>query len=184
MSWDAIIAKTSETGKGTPAENAPFLPMGKPDAVRSALNASIPGIEWTRGGGGTVSTREFSLEFMLMGDPMKQAKAIKGSPLWGPQEPAEVGAIGVSARGGGNPIPVLVALAKANHWSITDSQSGEPIDLDAPSSKSWTEFTEWRDSALSGGGPAATQSTAGGINLFIVVFSLAVLTVSLKSLFK
>jgi hypothetical protein len=50
----------------------------------------------------------------------------------------------IDVRGGGNPMPALASLCRANQWAIRDV-TGKRIDLGSPSAKEWEAFTQWRD---------------------------------------
>jgi hypothetical protein len=59
-----------------------------------------------------------------------------------------VGFFQIDVRGGGNPLPPLAAMCKANRWAIKDVR-GDVVDLDLPSAPGWNEFTRWRDQVVS-----------------------------------
>jgi len=53
----------------------------------------------------------------------------------------------VDVRGGGNPLPPLVKVCKANGWAVQDV-TGKVVDLDSPRSESWDAFVAWRDRVI------------------------------------
>src|SRR5688572_4837769 len=111
MSWDAIIVKTSDPNYIKPADGAQFLPMGTAQEIRGKLTTAIPSIKWWSSYQGHSLVGSLSLEFSLMGRTEKKSLASV------PKRPGDsdlVESVGVSARGTGEPLSVLVAIAKAN----------------------------------------------------------------------
>lgn len=185
MSWDAILVKTSDTNFAKPADNATGISMGKPAELRGKINSVIPGIHWWNGTEGNANMGSLSLEFSLIGNEKVNFPVVTAAQI--PKPPGElddVGSIGVSARGAGDPVSILVTIAKANHWSLGDSQDGSWIDLNSPSQSSWQEFTGYRDhvvnnleGARTNGGTNSTLSI--GVNLIIsaVIFAALIFLV-------
>jgi hypothetical protein len=187
MSWDATLAKTSDPNFARPAEDAKLLPMGKPADVRAALNATIPGIDWSHPPEGHVFMGDFSLEFYLTGKTPFQAGS---TTIPNVSESDDVESVSVSARGSGDPISALVAVAKANHWSLADAQEGTWMDLNSPSQKSWENFTAFRDRVSARVGivqPKPMESRSVGTNLLIsaaVILGIILVMKYLPKLFR
>lgn len=182
MSWDAIIGKTSDPNFAKPADNAPFVAMGKPKEVKAKLNMSLPGIDWSSTSEGHVYAGAVSLEFSLTGKSAAAATGITPPRL---MESEDVEFIGVSARGSGAPIPILVSIAKANQWSIADSQDGTWIDLNAPSEKSWVQFTEFRDKIVANPGSGNSNTNPSvGTNLLISAVVFVAIALAIKFFLK
>jgi hypothetical protein len=53
----------------------------------------------------------------------------------------------IDVRGGGNPLPSLARLCRANKWAIEDV-TGKVVDLDLSFAPGWEEFRQWRDRAI------------------------------------
>ena len=53
----------------------------------------------------------------------------------------------IDVRGGGNPLPRLARLCRANKWAIQGVR-GETVDLDLPSAPGWEAFIQWRDQVI------------------------------------
>lgn len=98
-------------------------PLGKPAKVRAVLAKRLKGLDWSDPTNGIYFGDGFSFEVWL-----------------GEQDPVINVIFGV--RGGGDPLPVLVAIARAEGWSLTDASSSEDLDLDAPSSESWEGYQD------------------------------------------
>lgn len=182
MSWDAIIAKTSDTNYTKPGDDAAFVSMGNPAEVRAKLNLGLPSLKWSSRSDGHADVGSLSLEFTLMGKSEHVGRESEPKQL---TEAESVDSIGVSARGNGDPVSVVVGLAKSNHWSVADSQDGAWINLDSPAQKTWTEFTQYRDKIAResrGTGPVTGGSV--GINLLISCVVLIVVVLVIKHFFK
>jgi hypothetical protein len=54
----------------------------------------------------------------------------------------------VEVRGNGNPLPFLAAVCKPNGWFATDDRDGQPVGLDAESSKGWERFRDYRERVI------------------------------------
>ncbi len=185
MSWDATIAKTSDPKFIKPADEARFLPMGTALEVRNNLTTAAPSIEWSSASQGHAYVGSLSLEFSFLGK-IEENESL-ASMAKRPQDADEVGSIGVSARGAGDPLEVVISIAKANQWSVFDSQEGTWIDLNAPSKESWKDFTEFRDMVaqnLPGDRHPPTSSGSLATNLFIVAAGLFLVVFAVRYLFK
>jgi hypothetical protein len=55
--------------------------------------------------------------------------------------------LNVDVRGGGNPMPTLAALCRANAWALKEAAMGKFLDLSGPAA-AWEAFTRWRDRAI------------------------------------
>lgn len=180
MSWDAIIAKTADQNFAKPADDALYLPMGSASSIQAKLNSALPELEWSSASEGYARSGTLSLEFSLLGkmDP-------NGSESRSIGINDEVESISVAARGSGDPVALLVVIAKANEWSVADTQEGAWIDLNAPSQATWQQFTEYRDrlqqgsppgSSPSGGSPSA-ESMATNLMISCAVFVILALAI-------
>jgi hypothetical protein len=144
MSWDASIVRIR--GQFRPVEElakGDFLPLGSPDEVAAALRAAFPLARWAPSGSQCVVEDERTgvyLEFDLRLVASHQA-------------------LSVSARGDGNPVPPLLALAKANGWAVIDDQSGAFINAENPSTDTWSNFRSVRDSLTGAHSAPPTKAT-------------------------
>ena len=164
MSWDVIIGKTAGTNYAKPAEDAGFLPMGKPSEVKAKLDASIPSIQWFGADNGHASLDKLSLEINLIGPEDSNRPGLQPLPL---RESDDVHMIGIAARGSGDPVALIVDLCKTNRWSVADSQEGEWINLNAPSKQSWQQFSTYRDKVL--GSPSVSGPSSGSVAVNLLI---------------
>ena len=179
MSWDALIAKAAGDNFEKPTENAKLVSMGSVHEMRSVISKHFPSIKWQENGQGVVTTDLGSLEFLLIG------RRDTGENFNATLESQAVESIGVSARGGGDPVGIITQFAILNKWSIADSQEGRWMDLRNVSRKSWEEFTAYRDKiANSAGSRDSPEAGSIGINLVISIAVFALIAVAIKFLSK
>jgi len=120
MSWD-LFAFKKEGAFGTVAQ------------VRAELENRLP-VEW----GGSFWCYYFGDGFTLeinIGD-------------WRSQDEDPLDNISIEVRGGGDPMPILVELAAANGWVLSDLATGQVIDPDAPPDEGWKIFQSTRDEGM------------------------------------
>ena len=175
MSWDALIAKVADENFEKPAENAKLIGMGTAQEVRGVISEYFPTIKWQRDGQGFVLTDAGSLEFLLIG------KRDTGENFNVTEDSDEVDSIGVSARGGGDPVGIISHFAILNRWSVADAQEGNWMDLKNVSRKSWEEFTVYRDRVASS--PRSSNSPEMGwisINIIISIAFFALIAVVVR----
>jgi hypothetical protein len=98
-------------------------PLGSPAQVRAIFAKHLKNVDWSDSTNGIFFGDGFSFELWL-----------------GDQAPVKNIIFGV--RGGGDPLPILVAIARAEGWSLMDCSSGEELDLDAPTRESWLGYQE------------------------------------------
>src|SRR5437868_12692939 len=110
MSWDAIIVKTTDPNYAKPREDAPSVVMGRVSEVQAKVKQVVPSVEWSSPAYGHASLGSLSLEFSMLG-PTNSATAPEKLSLR-----SDVESIGIAARGSGDPISIIVTLAKSNHW--------------------------------------------------------------------
>lgn len=101
-------------------------PLGEAESVRSNITKVLPKVDWHDPAWGVLEGRGWSIEFN------HQTNGVTGSIM-------------LHVRGGGDPVTPITAICKSNGWVALDISSGELINLDAPSSKSWREFQQYRD---------------------------------------
>jgi hypothetical protein len=179
MSWDALIAKVAGDNFEKPAENAKLVSMGSVREMRSVISEYFPSIKWQENGQGFVTTDSGSLEFLLIG------RRDTGANFNAIQDSEAVESIGVSARGGGDPVGIVTQFAILNKWSVADSQEGTWMDLRNVSRKSWKEFTTYRDKIANSAGSSGSSETGSiGINLVISIALFALIAVAIKFLPK
>ncbi|HUR44764.1 MAG TPA: hypothetical protein VMZ27_02730 [Candidatus Saccharimonadales bacterium] len=173
MSWDAIFVKTTDPNFLHPAEHAGTMVMGPVSELQAKVKENLPSVEWTQPGYGHARIGSLSLEFSML------APTVRGAAPRSLSLSSDVDSIGVAARGSGDPLGVIVALAKSNHWSVIDSQEGTWMNLAAPNSSSWKEFTGFRDKVAGRIGESTGRPTEGiGRNLLIsAVFFVALVLV-------
>jgi hypothetical protein len=179
MSWDVIIAKAADTNYCKPAESTGLLPMGTPGELHAKLDAVVPAIHWTSNAEGHAYVGSLSLEFSLGGKT--DGIAPTATPLAGSDQ---VQSIGVSARGSGDPVATVVAIARKYQWSVADAQDGAWVDLNAPSHASWNQFTEYRDKMAAGGYSEGGAKSTLGQTLLITILATAAVIVALRYFFK
>lgn len=108
-------------------------PLGSIDKVKERLTKVYPTVVWSMphadyGSWGTYQDKGegYSIEFSL-----------------GKKNPVE--SIMLHVRGSGSVVPKIVELCKQTGWKAIDTSSGEFMDLERPSSKSWEDFQSYRD---------------------------------------
>lgn len=116
--------------------------MGTVKEIRAKIASVLPAVDWSQPFNYTDEDQGYVLEF---GSWSRNAPD---------DEPIEYFTIAV--RGGGNPMPVLVALAKPNGWSLLDGSTAEYLDLDNPSPRGWLGFQGYRDCSCPANSPGAT----------------------------
>src|SRR5436309_3480088 len=111
MSWDVMIfsARNLPAGIREPPDDWQAESMGEADDVRTAINASMPDVDWSDRAWGLLDGTGWSIEFNFQAD--------------GP-----VDHFMLHVRGGGNPITPIVALCKKNGWAALDTSTAEFID--------------------------------------------------------
>ena len=123
MSWDIFIfsqdPRQSNAGAKVP-------PLGDAADVRARISKSLPGVDWKDPAWGVLEGKGWSIEFN------HQTNGITDSLM-------------LLVRGGGEPVPAICQLCKANGWVALDSSTGQLMDLNAASSKSWEQFQKYRD---------------------------------------
>lgn len=133
MSWDALIFNGKDVPKSLDDVEKGWqpYPIASGDEIKEILSSCLPELSWDAGGYGIIDIQALSIEFHV-------------------QDGEEVDSISVRVVGEGDPVPYLVKFCKDKGWVLFDSQEGDLIDLDNPSS-SWQEFVEWRDKAIKEG---------------------------------
>ena len=175
MSWDALIAKVASDNFEKPDQNAKLVGMGSSQEIRSVITKYFPSIKWQKDGQGFVATELGSLEFLLIG------RRDTGENFNASQDSDTVESIGVSARGGGDPVGVIAQFAILNKWSVVDAQEGGWMDLRNISRKSWEEFTNYRDKiAMPGGENESNGKGAVATNLLISIVFFALIAFVVK----
>lgn len=114
MSWDVVLENAS-----------PSAPLGPAPDVRAAITAIHPATDWSDPAWGVLEYDEWSIEFNAGDAPILQS-------------------IMLHVRGGGDPIPAIVAICKGTGWVAQDLSTGEPLDA-ADGGRSWTAFQAFRD---------------------------------------
>jgi len=126
MSWDVFLFSQDPTKL---ADGAKPAPLGEAEEVRAKISKSLPKVSWADPAWGILDGDGWSIEFN------HQTNGITDS-------------VALHVRGGGNPISSIVKLCKENNWVALDSSSGDLMNLDAPSSKSWSQFQAYRDKVV------------------------------------
>lgn len=124
MSWDVVLVKYADGGHyqiggGFSRDQEP---LGWLAEVQANIKAQLPELDerdgvrlWQYFGMG------FSIEFDF------------GTDAW-------VDELGLSVVGFGDPISVLVRIAKPNGWAVLDCADGSVLDLDRPSREGWVAW--------------------------------------------
>jgi hypothetical protein len=109
-------------------------PLGDAGDVRSQITKVLPKVDWHDPAWGILEGSGWSIEFN------HQTNGVTESIM-------------LHVRGGGDPLTPITSMCKSNGWIALDCSSGELVNLDAPSSKSWQEFQGFRDKIV-----ASTQA--------------------------
>ena len=123
MSWDVYILKF----EGQPslekmdADDFKPLPMGSAEEVRERISVQWPGTDWSDPEWGYYEIDGCSIEFNL--------------------ESGTIEDLMLHIRGGGNPVPSIVAFCRENGWTAIDGDSF----LDEASVQSWQQWQRFRD---------------------------------------
>ncbi len=131
MSWDAMIFNGRNVPKSmdqVPKDWRPE-PIGSEDKARLMINEVLNRIVWDTSGYGRLEHPDFSIEFHITKEP-------------------QIDSIGVRVVGGGDPIPIIIELCRANGWVVFDNQKGDFIDMGSDPSDTWRKFVEWRDRVI------------------------------------
>jgi hypothetical protein len=123
MSWDAVILKIQ--GPFRPIEEVAdedYLPIGSIESVAERIRTAFPGAEWSSPTWAT---------WGLDGDTgvTIDLEGVESS-----------NSIVVSVSGSGNPVPHLLALARANDWVVLDCSTTEFLNPDVGSSEGWEGY--------------------------------------------
>jgi hypothetical protein len=113
MSWDVIAGRRNN------------VLLGSARQVRSTIAKYLDGVDWSDPCNGIYFGDDFSYEVWL-GSNVRD------------EDPIEV--VIFAVRGHGDPLPPLVAIARAEDWSLVDASSSEELDLEAPSRESWDGY--------------------------------------------
>lgn len=123
MSWDAVILKIQ--GPFRPVEEVAdedYLPLGSIESVTERIRAAFPGSEWS---GPTWATWSLNEDTGVTID----LEGVESS-----------NSIVVSVSGSGNPVPHLLALARANDWVVLDCSTTQFLNPDEGSSEGWEGY--------------------------------------------
>lgn len=128
----------SRDPRGYVADTKP-PPLGDANEVRAQISKVLPNVDWKDPAWGVVEGNGWSIEFN------HQRSGVSESVM-------------LHVRGGGDPFPAIVSICKANGWVALDCSSGELINLESPSPKSWREFQGFRNQIVAS--TEATQRTS------------------------
>jgi hypothetical protein len=136
MSWDVMLFRF----EGEPPADAneidekKMVPLGPAAAVRAAISAGLPGVDWSDPTWGGYDGPGFSIEFNT-----------------GDEDPIE--SIMLLVRGGGDAVPAIMAFAVPAGWSALDCSTGKFLDPVRPSDEGWRKFQDYRDRVIGRGDP-------------------------------
>ena len=134
MGWDLHIFKFEpgvESVLSLPEEYQPLI-MGSAEENRATISRHFPGTDWRDLTWGMYESREFALEFSI-----KEQGIIDG--------------FAIHVHGSGDPVIPIIAMCKAQAWSLYDTSLGDLVDLENPESACWKAFQEFRNSVLEQG---------------------------------
>ena len=125
MSWDVLILKASALPLPKDLDDAEYLPLGPAAEVRQRISTLLPGIDWTDTSWGVYTGETFLIEFNTGGeDPIEN--------------------IMLHVRGGGDVMPMIMAIIRPQGWSAFDCSMGEFLDPQNPSAAGWEGFQGFR----------------------------------------
>ena len=123
MSWDVALVRIRGAYRPiAEVEEADYVPLGKPAAVRKAIQAAFPKAEWWGTDRAVCYGKDFEIEFHLEG--VESANTVV-----------------LHVHGTGDPIRALLKLTNCNGWLAVDCSTGEFIDPKNPSYDGWEGFT-------------------------------------------
>lgn len=143
MSWDAVMLKIN--GPFRPIEEVAdedYLPLGSLESVAERIRAVFPNAEW--------SSPTWALDYDT--GVTIDLEGVESS-----------NSILVSVSGSENPIPHLLALARANDWVVLDCSTTEFLNPDEVSSEGWEGYQSLMGSLpepIPGSGDQAPPPTA------------------------
>jgi hypothetical protein len=121
VGWDVLIFKLKDPStRAKDMDQSKVLSLGDPAALRNAIDAVVPGIDWSNPTWGYVKISGCHLEFNLKGDDQLS--------------------MGIHVHGHGDPITPIVALCKANGWVAFDTTAADFLDLESPSDADYKAF--------------------------------------------
>ena len=131
MSWDVLLLKYD----GKPSEinleelSHGTITMGDAQEVRDAISRVEPDVNWEDPQWGLLDGFGWTIEF--------------NHHATGPTNN-----IMLHVRGGGDVLPTIIRICRANEWVAFDTSTGQFIDLDSPSDEGWIGFQNFRDRVL------------------------------------
>lgn len=131
MSWDVFLfdgPSTPDPIDGAPNDWKPE-PIGSSESARAAISAEHPAVDWRDPTWGVLDGEGWSIEFNVGKDEI-------------------VDSIALHVRGGGDPLPAITSLCRANAWVAFDTSTGELLNLERPSREGWSGFTAFRDEVV------------------------------------
>jgi hypothetical protein len=122
MSWDvALVRIRGDYRPIAEVEEADYVPLDMPAAVRKAIRAAFPKAEWSGTDRAVYCGKDFEIELDLEG--VESANTVV-----------------LHIHGTGDPIPALLNLTNSNGWLAVDGSTGEFIDPQNPSHSGWEGF--------------------------------------------
>lgn len=123
MSWEVALVRIRGAYRPiAEVEEADYVPLGKPTAVRKAIKAAFPKTEWSGTDRAVFCGKGFEIEFDLEG--LETANTVI-----------------LHVHGTGDPISALLKLTNGNGWLAVDCSSGEFLDPKNPSYDGWNGYT-------------------------------------------
>ncbi len=113
MSWNLIILPPDDAGDDAD--------LGDASEVRSRLGRVLTPIDWSEPSTGLFFGPGYRVEIGL-------------------QERGTVESFMLHVTGDGDPLPLVVRLARSNGWAVFDSVAGDYLDLDHPSDAGWKGY--------------------------------------------
>jgi hypothetical protein len=160
MPWELTVL--SETADST-STSRDWPPVGSGETVVRGISACLPALQWRREPSFIEKHQHLAADHPIrkfIADMTAEQRAWSSRPEWrGLYDGAgftlefffadgPLSFFHVDVRGGGNPVPTLAAMCRANGWLVKESATGKMLDLTAPSAPEWEAFTRWRDQAI------------------------------------
>jgi hypothetical protein len=160
MPWELTVLSETADPASTSRD---WPPLGGGEAVCRCISACLPAAQWRRELSFIEKHQHLAADHPIrkfIADMTAEQRAWSSRPEWrglykgsgftlefffadGP-----ISLFHVDVRGGGNPMPVLAELCRANGWLVKEPATGKVLDLTAPSAREWEAFTRWRDQAI------------------------------------
>jgi hypothetical protein len=160
MPWElTVLSETADPA----SDSRHWPPLGTGEAVCRRISACLPDVQWRREPSFIEKHQHLAADHPIrkfIADMTAEQRAWSSRPEWRGQyggagftlefffADATISFFHIDVRGGGNPMPTLAALCRANGWLLKEAATGKLLELTATSAPEWEAFTQWRHQAI------------------------------------